>query len=255
MSDQHDEFYVGYDDTVPPRTARHMKLVVPALFIVAVLIAVAIVLAQRPFAPSTFEFTTVRDFEGIIQADPYPRLLVARPGKNEPRDEFSSYVLVAPGKHGADEATLGAANRGVKLKGKLIYRDGETMIELVPGTIEFIEPAPALSAVLVRAELGAVKLIGEIVDSKCYLGVMNPGEAKPHRACAIRCISGGIPPMLVVRNSDGRELHYLLIDAEGNPIGREILPYVGIPVEIEGEAHQTGPALFLRLSADAIRAL
>ena len=40
--------------------------------------------------------------------------------------------------------------------------------------------------------LGAVTLTGEIVDSKCFLGVMNPGNLKPHKACAIRCISGGI---------------------------------------------------------------
>jgi hypothetical protein len=50
--------------------------------------------------------------------------------------------------------------------------------------------------------LGTQTLIGEIVDSKCYLGVMNPGALIPHRACAIRCISGGIPPVLLVRQSD-----------------------------------------------------
>jgi hypothetical protein len=27
-------------------------------------------------------------------------------------------------------------------------------------------------------------LTGEIVDSKCYLGVMNPGQGKVHRDCA-----------------------------------------------------------------------
>ena len=47
--------------------------------------------------------------------------------------------------------------------------------------------------------LGKQTFVGEIVDSKCFLGVMNPGRLTPHRACAIRCISGGVPPVLLVR--------------------------------------------------------
>ena len=39
---------------------------------------------------------------------------------------------------------------------------------------------------------------GEIVDPKCFFGVMKPGEGKPHKDCAIRCILGGIPPVLKV---------------------------------------------------------
>ena len=50
-----------------------------------------------------------------------------------------------------------------------------------------------------------VMLRGEIVDSKCYLGVMNPGEGTVHRDCAARCLSGGLPPMLVVRSPARRE--------------------------------------------------
>ena len=44
-------------------------------------------------------------------------------------------------------------------------------------------------------DLDTFTLIGEIVDSKRYLGVMNPGNGKVHRDCAVRCLSGGIPPI------------------------------------------------------------
>jgi len=59
-------------------------------------------------------------------------------------------------------------------------------------------------------DLAAVELTGEIVDSKCYLGVMNPGNGKVHRDCAVRCISGGIPPAFLVRDADGRSKILLL---------------------------------------------
>ena len=36
--------------------------------------------------------------------------------------------------------------------------------------------------------LGPVELTGEIADSKCWLGVMNPGEGTVHRDCARRCL-------------------------------------------------------------------
>jgi hypothetical protein len=52
-------------------------------------------------------------------------------------------------------------------------------------------------------DLGAFTLVGEIVDSKCYLGIMNPGETNPHRECAALCIRGGIPPLIIAHDADG----------------------------------------------------
>jgi hypothetical protein len=52
-------------------------------------------------------------------------------------------------------------------------------------------------------DLGAFTLVGEIVDSKCYLGIMNPGETNPHRECAALCIGGGIPPLIIAHDADG----------------------------------------------------
>jgi hypothetical protein len=39
-------------------------------------------------------------------------------------------------------------------------------------------------------------------DSKCHSGVIDPGEGRTHRACAIRWFGGGIPPVLRARDDD-----------------------------------------------------
>jgi len=54
--------------------------------------------------------------------------------------------------------------------------------------------------------LGQVELEGELVDTKCWLGVMRPATGKVHRACAARCLSGGVPPGLLIRNDTGTTL-------------------------------------------------
>jgi hypothetical protein len=98
--------------------------------------------------------------------------------------------------------------------------------------------APAAASV---TNLGAVTLTGEIVDSKCYLGVMNPGRTKVHRDCAARCISGGIPPALVT--SDG---FYMLVGGDGRPLNHELLQWVAETIEVHGNLERSGEALTLR---------
>ncbi len=141
---------------------------------------------------------------------PYPTLLVARPGEAGQHDRYSRYLLVAPGKHGADDLVAGFDGKQVRLQGQLIYREGGTMVEITPGSIAVIDTAPAVQEM--TTDLGTVTVTGEIVDSKCYLGVMNPGQGKVHRDCAARCLSGGttIRGELLQRG----ESRLLMIDAK-----------------------------------------
>src|SRR5439155_21577652 len=78
------------------------------------------------------------------------------------------------------------------------------------------------------------------------LGVMNPGALTPHRACAIRCISGGIPPVLLVRQTNGAALYFLLVSRDGHPVNKQVLNIVAEPVEISGEVERQGELLILR---------
>ncbi len=86
-----------------------------------------------------------------------------------------------------------------------------------------------------RVRLGPARLRGEIVDLKCYLGVMKPGDLKSHKACAIRCLSGGTPAGLVVRATDGDAAVLWLVGRDGHPLGRELLDVVAEPVEVTGD--------------------
>src|SRR5437899_1018544 len=156
------EFYVGYLPQAPRRLAGAVRRFALGLVTLAGIIAAALVFAQAPFPASTFEFQNYKQFEGVLRERPYPGLAAS-----------AEYLLVAPGKHGATGLVRGLDGRTVRLKGSLIYRDGVSMIEVLPSTIEPTARAPAPDTVPV--ELGNVTLAGEIVDSKCYLGVMNPG--------------------------------------------------------------------------------
>ena len=105
------------------------------------------------------------------------------------------------------------------------------------------------------SSLGERVLRGEIVDSKCYLGVMKPGRGKPHRACAVRCISGGIPPVLMVRDTAGIASYFLLTDLDGGALNDRILDLVAEPVEIRGEVLQYDNLLVLRAAPRDIQRL
>jgi len=133
--------------------------------------------------------------------------------------------------------------RRVELEGTLVWRDGRTMVELAAGSLRPLEAEPGPSPPL--ESLGRRVLRGEIVDSKCFLGVMNPGNLKPHRACATLCIQGGIPPVLCVRDGEGVAAYLLLVDADGGAVHREVLPFVARPVEITGEVSRVGDQLVL----------
>ena len=174
---------------------------------------------------------------------PFPTLLVSRPGEIGQQDKYSRYLLVAPGKHGADALVAGVDGKHVRLQGQLIYREGGTMVEITPGSITVVDTAAADQEAI--RDLGTVTLTGEIVDSKCYLGVMNPGQGKVHRDCAARCLSGGIPPIFVTNNGESQ---LLLVGTDGSALGRDTLrEFVAEPITIRGELLQRGESRLLKI--------
>ena len=236
------DFYVGYLPKAPIALARFVRKVIVLLGLLAVAVAVALVTGQMPFANSAFEYGKTRTFEGIIDARPYPMLLVARPGEVGSGDKHSRYLLVAPGKHGADSLVASFDGQEVRLKGQLIYRENGTMIEVEPGSIASLNNPPARQTAAV--DMGPVTMTGEIVDSKCYLGVMNPGNGKVHRDCAARCISGGIPPIFVTL--DGEQ--FLLVGPDGNAISPDALrEFLAEPMTLTGEASRRGESRMLQV--------
>jgi hypothetical protein len=103
--------------------------------------------------------------------------------------------------------------------------------------------------------LSVQSLTGEIVDSKCYLGVMNPGHTKPHRECASLCIRGGIPPLFIAKDSDGRDVHLWLVSEKGEPVNQQVLDFVAEPIEITGQIKRSGDQLYLYANPQTFRRL
>jgi hypothetical protein len=218
-----DEFYVGYEAKAPRAISAFVRRAVIGGALVAVAVAAVLIAGQQPFPAAVFEFGTPHSYEGVIEASPYPSLLT-----KQPDGVFSRQLLVAPGKHGADSAILGMDGLQVRLDGTRIARDGRSMIEIKPETIQML--GGRIAGMQAPSTFhGAVTLRGEIVDSKCWMGVMNPGSGKVHQDCAARCLSGGIPPLFV----SGGEV-YVLTSSDGRAIGREVAHLAARPIEIQG---------------------
>lgn len=251
---KNDEFYIGYLEKAPAGIARHTKRTVAMLILSAVAVAVLFVFGQKAFYPSTFEFLNYRTFEGIIAEHPYPMLRVMQPNEAGALPTYSHFYLVSEGKFGAQEAVASLGGQRVRLEGALIYRDDQVMIELKPGTVETIEQT-SLGAGSEEEELGTFTLTGEIVDSKCFLGVMNPGDHKTHRSCAVRCISGGIPPLFVVKDTEGEVSYLLLVGEDGSSVNTQVLDKVAEPLEITGAVTQQGDVLIMKSNPATYRRL
>ena len=241
-----DEFYIGWEAKAAPGIGKTTRKVAILLLVLALLAPVVLAVSQTMIGASVFEWGTHKTFSGILQTQPYPHLLVPRPGQTASASSFSTYYLVAPWKFGLVTEVLAPLDgKAVTLKGTLIYRGSQTMVETKPDWIQANEKTAAASPPQ-TVSLGQQTLVGEIVDSKCFLGVMNPGQLTPHRACAIRCISGGVPPVLLVRQKEGPASYLLLVSDSGKPVNKQVLDLVAEPVEITGEVERQGELLILR---------
>jgi hypothetical protein len=243
------EFYVGYLPKAPAGISRLIHAVVIGLIAIAVIGAFTFAYVQRTFAPAIFEYGKQRSFEGIIERKPFPTLLVKRPGFPDPGSLH--YLLVGEGKHGADDEVSDFEGKSVRLKGTLIYRGNQTMIEVTKGSVSVAGSAEAPPAA--EKMLGVFELNGEIVDGKCYLGVMNPGSGKVHRDCAARCLSGGVPILFATNDFRGEPAILQLTDSNQQPLPKAaFLDHVGQPVRLKGTVVENGDTLIFEIDPSGI---
>lgn len=250
-----DEFYIGWEKKAAPGIGGAVRRVVVIVFILALVVPVVVAVSQRMIGASVFEWGTLKTVSGVFEAKPYPHLLVPRPGNTAGQAPFSAYYLVMTWKFGLHPESVTAFDgKSVAIKGTLIYRENQTMIETKPEwiVVSTNEDRHALSDVPYLS-FSKRTLVGEIVDSKCYLGVMNPGQLATHRGCAIRCISGGCPPIFVVRQKAGPAAYFLLVSADGKPVNQQVLDMVAEPVEITGEIARQGDLFILRADPKTYR--
>jgi len=200
------EFYVGYLDPAPPGLARWLRRLTAGLLVAGPLLAGLVGALQGRQPSGRYEFATSRTYEGVVFERPIPFLRLD--GLNIP--------LVGAGKHGAAESIRGLHGRRVSFEGRLVHRERATLIEIAePRALRTLEPRPEEARLDPAEVLGEVDLTGELVDTKCYLGAMRPATGKVHRACAIRCLSGGVPPGLLVEHLPGEGTVLFLAGADG----------------------------------------
>lgn len=232
-----DEFYVGYLP-VPAGVRRFAWVVVPLFLWVVVFASIVAAWSARDPGSGSWDTSRPRELVGMVVSDPCPMVYAADRG-----DGKAGWVaLVEVGKRGAERAWVWAGKR-VRVSGWMLERDGRRVLELEPGAGAIGEVAGTGPVLPERRRVGRVRLRGEIVDGKCYLGAMKPGEGKTHKECATLCIRGGIPAMLVWWE-DG-VARYALVSGGGEAVERVI----GEVVEVEGELEEWGDARVIRVEA------
>ncbi len=250
------DFYIGYLPKMPESFKRLIRPTAVILIVTAIGFGVLFALSQQPFARSFFEFGNVQEFAGTIQAEPVPFLLVEKEELNNGLPAFFRYPLVGEGKHGVADKVAEIDGMRVSLKGTLIYRDGLRMIEVVSDSVVPIPgDSPNIQTEETPKSLGRMTLRGEIIDSKCYLGVMNPGNQKTHRDCAVACLRGGVPALYVVKDGNGNTSELWLVSETGEAINEPILDYVAEPVEVDGRVTRQGDQLFFFIDPKKLRRL
>jgi hypothetical protein len=240
MSEPGSDFYVNYLP-VPPGLIRFLRRLAIAAAVAAFGVAVAVAVVQRPLPSGAFEYGVERPFEGILYERPVPVLRLTE------ADRVSSLVVVGLGKHGLPAVARGADGCEVRFSGSLVVREQMTMVEVDdPAAFEIGDCSAATIERGIRT-VGSMTVVGELVDTKCYFGVMKPATGKVHRACAIRCLSGGVPPGILLR-TDGDDGVVLLL---AGPVGEALdfdVQWAARQVRANGvlEIHDQLPVLRVR---------
>ena len=251
MSDLNQEppFFIGWEEKPPAPISAFLKKTTFRLIFMALVVGGLVGTLQKTVTSAWFDFGHVREFSGVLVDGPAPMLVADQPVEGE-----KILYLVSPLKFGFPEQTAKSFHlRQVKLKGTFLGDGLEAMIEVVPESISStgetqVRPLP-------ESRVGETTLRGEIVDSKCHLGLMNPGRFKTHRACAIQCLSGGIPPILTAKSPQGQIAHYLLVGPDGSAVNNAVLDYVAEPVEVSGTLKSIGDRKVLYFDPASIKRL
>lgn len=229
-----DEFYMNYAP-IPSSYRGFLVRFIPLLVIGAILFAVVLPGLHNQFNSGKIQGGA--ELEGLLVAEPVPHLVVPRPGNVMSNVPFSRYILSGTGKTAPLAPVVDHLGKWVKLSGIVVSRNHLSVI-----AARSAEPVDPPSTVTLTPgagnSLGQYSLTGEILDGKCYPGIMKPGRSKTHRACAIRCISGGVPAVFRVQNDRDDILYFLLADEQGQALSDRILDFVADPIQITGEVLQ-----------------
>ncbi len=246
---KNNEFYIGWIANAPASFARFIKRYILALVLLMTALAALLALSQKKFATGNFEFGKLTEVKGFYFNSPVPCIKLINGKDIWGNVSCITIILIGYGKHGADgiindvekEKNISLDEKEVTLKGTLLYNDGKTLLQIDKNDDPVVSVSPAVVSLgwsPHKKYLGVQHVKGEIVDAKCFFGVMKPGEGKTHQDCAIRCMLGGMPPVLVVRNEKNEANYYLVVGSSGEKMNEAMKDFVGMPVAINAKAVQ-----------------
>lgn len=258
-----DEFYIGYIPKAPRKIARFAIVIVVLLFGVAGAIAFFLSTSHQYINNGTYEFGELTEIKGVIHMEPVPYIRILADDKGK---VGKNIMLINYGKFGARSSIeqmqekIGGniSNFEVTIRGTLIYQDGFTLMELTEKEKALQNHSPLDNSDRYKVYPTTMKnkaLTGEIVDPKCYFGSMKPAQNKPHRSCAILCISGGIPPVYVVQTPEKTAEYYILKGINGEDINDQVLDYVADPTTIQGMVTELNEWNVLYIDPEKIKRL
>tara|TARA_R110000787_G_scaffold25308_7_gene71160 strand:+ start:897 stop:1688 length:792 start_codon:yes stop_codon:yes gene_type:complete len=251
------EFYVSYiEGSLGNQTKKTIKKFAFLAIFMIVGGALIFSFSQKPFKNSTFELATATKIIGVFHENPYPMLRV-----QVAKNTFKNLLLLGFGKSSANpflekiqEEIPDLNGKKLSIEGNLIYYNGKTLIQITDEEkVRLVDNSQTILSL--KEEISSMTLQGEIIDPKCYFGVMKPGKGKIHRSCAVRCISGGIPPVFATTDGNNVAKYFLLTDLEGNPINNQVLSHVGKPSDITGMVEKMGDWYVLKIDPKNIKEL
>lgn len=257
---KNDEFYIGWMDNAPKSFADTVKKYLLVLLPIIIVLGVLLALFQKKFGTGNFEFGTLTEVKGIYSNTPVPNLKVINGKDIWGNENYITVPLIGYGKFGAEgiiadlekEKNISLRGKEITLKGTLLYNDGKLLMQIDENDKPLLDVAKnkEADATPKTKELGTLDVKGEIVDPKCFFGVMKPGEGKPHKDCAIRCILGGMPPVLKVEDEKGKENYYLIVGSKGEKMNEAVKDFVASPVELRAKAVQYDDWIVLYVNAE-----
>ena len=258
------DFFIGWSSNNKKSVLSVSKITAFSLFGLLIITSFVLVTQQKRISTFQIDYNQVKQMEGWLQNKPVPMLTILDGKDVNGNPLFKSILLVDAFKKGAGETVSNvlaiAEKKYVRLTGYLSnnyiscgsesdssHNCASLCNQCITGTTQFplmeienglysfnaIKPPFDLPAITTLNKIDTV-ISGEIIDPKCYFGAMNPGQGKPHLSCAVRCISGGIMPV-VKYSVAGKENYAILLGENGEPVNNSILNVIGLQLKIHGK--------------------
>ena len=158
-------------------------------------------------------------------------------------------LIAGIGKRGADSYIRPFDGRSVTATGVRIVREGCVILGIAKGDIKSNPTALLPPQPMSPLSTKTVELIGQVLDAQCFMGIMNPGYGRTHRACATQCIRGGQPVFFSLDINSAQETSgqgacsgqgYILASPNGGKINNQVLGDIAVPMILEARLENIG---------------